>query len=199
MKDRPQLWVFAGPNGAGKSTLAERFMKDRLPIVNPDVIARDLPRKPDGRLAEAEAGRQAIEQRSAYIAAGQSFAFETTLSGASELRAMQAALNAGYKVNLVFVGLDATVLSQGRVGERVAKGGHDVPADAIERRYRRAMEALPKAAVLAERVILFDNSGSSHKLVLVYEDGQARHHASLPGWAARALGDLPAFLNGKTD
>ncbi|MFT8679179.1 hypothetical protein [Gluconacetobacter sp.] len=61
------------------------------------------------------------------------------------------------------------------------------------------MEALPKAAVLAEQVILFHNSGSSHKLVLVYEDGQARHHASLPGWAARALGDLPAFLNGKTD
>ncbi len=48
MTDRPQLWVFAGPNGAGKSTLVARFrVADRMTLVNPDTIARQI--KPDHR------------------------------------------------------------------------------------------------------------------------------------------------------
>ncbi len=48
MTGRPQLWVVGGPNGAGKSTLVARFhLADRMTLVNPDTIARQL--KPDHR------------------------------------------------------------------------------------------------------------------------------------------------------
>ncbi|MEK9499123.1 hypothetical protein V2H77_22210 [Photorhabdus sp. P32] len=40
MTHRPQLWVIAGPNGAGKSTLVRRHLTGKLPVVNPDDIAR---------------------------------------------------------------------------------------------------------------------------------------------------------------
>ena len=38
---KPQLWVIAGPNGAGKSTLADRYLAGRIPLINPDNIARE--------------------------------------------------------------------------------------------------------------------------------------------------------------
>jgi predicted ABC-type ATPase len=37
----PRLWVIAGPNGAGKSSIVGARIGGRLPIVNPDDIARD--------------------------------------------------------------------------------------------------------------------------------------------------------------
>jgi len=59
----PQLWVFVGPNGAGKSTLVDRYMAGRLPVINPDNIAREL----DSRLGEGQrvlrAGRLAVAER----------------------------------------------------------------------------------------------------------------------------------------
>lgn len=188
MSDRPQLWVFAGPNGAGKSTLAARFLKDRLPIVNPDVIAaQDIPRKPDGKLDEQQAGKIAVRQRLAHLSSRESFAFETTLTGRSEIRVMQAARDAGYKVNLVYVGVSSAERSADRVAGRVQEGGHDVPPDAISRRYPKSMEQLAEAARLSERVIVFDNSHASHRLLLVHENGQNRLHSPLPAWARQAL------------
>ena len=181
MSGRPQLWVFAGPNGAGKSTLAGRFVQGRVPIVNPDVIALSLPRRDDGSLNQLDAGRMALEQRAAFTRAGESFAFETTLSGASELRAMRAARNAGYKLNLVYVGVYSVVRSKTRVAERVSKGGHNVAEDALLRRFERSMKALDEAAVLADRVIVFDNSGDRHRLVLV-DEGGVRWHTEPPQW-----------------
>ena len=73
--------MFAGPNGAGKSTLADRFVRERIPIVNPDNIARDLPRTADGGLAELAAGKLALKERAERMRLGETFAFETTLSG----------------------------------------------------------------------------------------------------------------------
>ena len=101
MSERPLVWVFCGPNGAGKSTLAERFLKDRLPNVNPDLIAQSLPRRADGSLAELEAGRIALRRRRECISAGLSFVFETTLSGNTELASLRAARDEGFKINVI--------------------------------------------------------------------------------------------------
>ncbi len=95
---------------------------------------------------------------------------------------MRAAGDAEYKLNLVYVGVDSIIRSKTRVAERVGKGGHDVPADALERRYERSLLNLEEAAGLADRVIVFDNSGDRHRLVLVDEGGVVRRHAELPRW-----------------
>lgn len=49
--------------------------------MNPNAIARNLPCKRIIRLCEAEAGRPALEQRAADIAAVQNFAFEALNGG----------------------------------------------------------------------------------------------------------------------
>lgn len=103
---RPQIWVLAGPNGAGKSTIARRFFIGRIPFVNADDIARDLdPNDVNSISAHMRAGRIALELRDGYLNRSETFAMETTVTGKSELALMRRAREAGYKVNLIFVGI----------------------------------------------------------------------------------------------
>ena len=184
---RPQIWIVAGPNGAGKTSLTTARLAGKIPIVNPDVIAQELPRI-SGRLDERRAGQAAINEREGLISAGETFAIETTLSGHGTLLLMKKAGTAGYKVNLVFVGLDEPELAVMRVADRVAQGGHDVPRDAIVRRFDDAMTRLASAVAISDRCYVFDNSGIRRTLLLVREG----HHtlfaaANIPPWAGRAL------------
>ncbi|WP_342627526.1 hypothetical protein AAC691_15335 [Nguyenibacter vanlangensis] len=90
----------------------------------------------------------------------------------------------GFKVNLVYVGLRSVQNSVGRVRERVARGGHDVPRADLLRRF-----GLPKAMAFSDRVILLDNSGRRRRFLHACEGGRLRFTTpTLPLWTARMLG-----------
>src|SRR3546814_5614452 len=89
-----------------------------------DVCSSDLLGDAARRL---QSGRRAIEDRMTLLASRRTFGIETTLTGNSELALMRAAGEAGYQVNLVYVGVRDVRHSIGRVRERVSRGGHDVP------------------------------------------------------------------------
>lgn len=187
---RPNLWVFAGPNGAGKSTLVERYrVADVLPVVNPDVIAKEIRRPGESELsAYQRAGRAAVQERAALLAAGKHFAIETTLSGKAELRLMKEAKHRGYKVNLVFVGVADARQSNVRVTARVRVGGHDVAEKDIQRRFEIVMQHLPDAMRLCDRVRVVDNSGDKRRVVLKIDNGKVRAVSrTLPEWAKAAI------------
>jgi len=185
---QPQLWVFAGPNGAGKSTLVDRYVRGRIPVVNPDNIARSLPDSLDEASRSLRAGRLALRERSAYLTAQQDFAIETTLTGRSELELMRSAAKEGFKINLVYIGLRDVQHSIARVRERVGRGGHDVPLADLLRRFDRSLRHLPKAMALATRVILIDNSGRRPQFILSREHGRVKFAAQTPpAWVADAL------------
>ena len=78
-----RIVIIAGPNGAGKTTFAREFLPTdaALPnFVNADFIAAGLsPFDPD--LAAFKAGRLMLETIADYAKRGESFSFETTLSG----------------------------------------------------------------------------------------------------------------------
>ncbi|GFN47178.1 zeta toxin family protein [Candidatus Regiella insecticola] len=182
---KPQLWVIAGPNGAGKSTLVRQHFFGKLPIVNPDDIAKDLSTDYSSNKT-LEAGKIAVRQRSIFLAERRSFAIETTLTGRSEIRLMKAAGKAGFKVNLIFIGLDDVTLSAARVALRVRTGGHAVPAKDIFRRYDRCMANLPIAMNYAVRVWIIDNSDMRRRLLLARETNKIKHLvSSLPCWFSK--------------
>lgn len=186
----PQLWIVAGPNGAGKTTLVSHRLARRIPVVNPDVIAQELPRV-GGRLDERRAGEIAIERRNGLLTQGTDFAIETTLSGASALRFLRTAKQVGYKVTLVYVGLTSVDLSIRRVLHRVADGGHAVPVSALERRYPDIMSKLAQAVLLADRSYVFDNSGRRRRLLVIRDRGRTRYVAAdLPEWVVKSLAAL---------
>ncbi len=187
----PQLWVIAGPNGAGKSTLVSDRLQGRLPFVNPDDIARRIsPTDFDNTQNILLAGRLAIEDRRQHLAARRSFAIETTLTGRSALELIHQAKARGYKVNLVFVGLDDLALSQARVALRVRAGGHSVPAEDLRRRFSRSVQNLQKAARQVDRLWVLDNSGERRRLVLSSVQNQARFLSrQVPGWVPPGIVD----------
>ena len=185
----PQFWMIAGPNGAGKSTLTSKYLEGRVEIVNPDVIALQLdPSDPNGSRVRVQAGRQAIRRQNECLIQGISFSVETTLSGNRELQLLQRAKEAGFKVNLVYVGIGSADTSAGRVAGRVLEGGHHIPAEDIERRFSRSMANLPRALDLADRAYVLDNSGRRYRLLLSMEQGQVKRVTrNLPTWAQQTL------------
>lgn len=183
--------MIAGPNGAGKTTLVSRRLKGRLPIVNPDEIALTLP---PGPRRDIDAGRLALEARRRHLADRRSFAVETTLTGRGELLLVRDANAVGYKVTLVFVGLSEVELSVRRVGERVTKGGHDVPIDALLRRYDRSMANLVKVRPDTDRAFIIDNSLRRRRLLLVFDGSRlTRTSKRLPEWADALVADPSAL------
>ena len=75
--------MIAGPNGAGKTTFAAEFLPheaDCPVFVNADLIAAGLSPFRPARVA-LQAGRVMLRRLHEHAARGESFAFETTLSG----------------------------------------------------------------------------------------------------------------------
>lgn len=201
----PELWVVAGPNGAGKSTLVNtllrRYLAHKIPFVNPDDIAAELDLKNrDTPAVQRRAGVQAIKDRNDHLANGRSFGIETTLSGNSTLNLMEKARAAGYRVKLVYVGIDDPDLSVGRVAARVGTGGHNVPADDALRRYPASLANLPKALLLADKSWVFDNTQESGRRLVLSRQGEKVRKVSrtLPEWAAKAIpAPLRSFGKGR--
>lgn len=186
---KPQLWIVAGPNGAGKSTLVAQHALARQIIINPDDIAKRIgPGHQAETAVKAQAGREALQRRKALLEERQTFGIETTLTGRSEIQLMCQAKEQGYKLNLVYVGLDRVEKSSSRVGIRVLKGGHDVPEEDILRRFGRSLGNLPEAIKVADRAFVLDNSGRQYRLACSIENGHLRFMAkAVPAWAIQAL------------
>ena len=62
-----------------------------------------------------------------YVRKGESFAFETTMSGRGYARWIPRWQEQGYRVKLYFLRLPTPEMAIARVRQRVLQGGHDVP------------------------------------------------------------------------
>jgi predicted ABC-type ATPase len=154
----PRIVVLAGPNGAGKSTAAPHLLPSDMPFVNADEIAKRLPASYLGN-RDLEAGRILLRQLDGFEEARASFAVETTLASRSLAPRIQRLRESGYRFLLVYLWLPAPDLSIERVAARVRRGGHDIPADTIRRRYEAGLHnffALYRP--LADRWRVYQNS-----------------------------------------
>lgn len=157
-----KIIVIAGPNGAGKTTFARAFLPQEAKcprFLNADLIAAGLsPFSPE--MAALKAGRLMLQEIDAGVARGESFAFETTLSGLAYLRHIRVWRAAGYHVSLFFLSLPSAELAVSRVRQRVRQGGHDIPEVVIRRRFASGFANFNlhyRAAV--DDWALYDNSG----------------------------------------
>lgn len=173
----PLLLVIAGPNGAGKTTYFETCLEAqlRLPYVNADRIARGM----DGSRGPADrvAFEAAALMRQQLLASRVSFCMETVFSDpvGDKLAFFRAAQSAGYVVAMIFVGLASAELSARRVAQRVAQGGHDVPAGRLRERFPRVLANLRKALRFLDLVVVLDNSEvvDLYREVAIYRSGKA--------------------------
>lgn len=159
---KPQYILIAGVNGAGKSTLYQvqpKLFQDTVRINADEILQRfggDWRKNSDNLKAMREVSKQIQDS----IQAKQSFHQETTLAGSAyafEKRITQVK-EAGYTFYLIYVGLNFSDLAIQRVAKRVQKGGHGIPVETIQRRYKQSLENLSRLAPLADTLLLFDNT-----------------------------------------
>ena len=160
--------IVAGPNGAGKSTFARAFLPaeaDLPRFINADQIAAGLAAfAPE--TAAIRAGRVMLEEIAICAGRGDSFAFETTLSGFSYLRAIRRWRERGYRVSLYFLSLPTAEWAIARVALRVSQGGHDVPEAVIRRRFASGLDNFHRHYKLAvDDWALYNNTGATPKLL----------------------------------
>jgi predicted ABC-type ATPase len=104
---------------------------------------------------------------------------------------MRQAKARGFTVVLVYVALKDAELNVQRVRERVAAGGHAVPAEDIRRRYERSLVNAAAATRIADSTVLFDNSREGCRKLAEVECGIVTWVApELPDWARRVLSAL---------
>lgn len=136
----PVCLIIAGPNGAGKTTFAREFLPHGggiIHFVNADLIAAGLaPLKPS--LAALNAGRVFLGELDRLAAAGEDFAFESTLSGLTYVERLNRWKARGYRIEIVYLRLNTPTIALKRIAARVRQGGHDVPAADVRRRFVRS-------------------------------------------------------------
>lgn len=191
MTVRPQLWMLVGGNGAGKSTFYYKFLQHQgIHFINADLIARELaPNAPEA--ASYEAAQIAEQIRFDLLNQQISFCFETVFSHHSKLAFVQQARAAGYEIIMVFIHLDDVQLNIARITQRVAEGGHYVPADKVAGRIERLVKHVKDAIPYVDRLVVLDNS---HRLgafdcQLEYKEGELSFETeTLKPWAERFKG-----------
>lgn len=82
-----------------------------------------------------QAGRLMLARLQELLAAGETFALETTLATRHYLAFIRKAQGQGYTVHLFFFWLNSAEAAVRRVAIRVQEGGHNIPEDIIRRRY----------------------------------------------------------------
>ena len=194
--DPPRFTIFAGPNGSGKSTAYLRFLAagyDAGEYLNPDDIAKELGAvSSESAVIDLRAGREVIRRSRNLMQARRPFVRETTLSSREILRSVSAAVDAGYRVVMVFVAIRSTEATKTRVALRVVSGGHDIPEEAQDRRFGRSFDNAPKVARIAHAAYFLDNSGPLHRLVAAVRGGTITFlDAGQAEWVARATSGLP--------
>jgi predicted ABC-type ATPase len=162
------IYIIAGPNGAGKTTFVRQFIPATLNVtqfVNADLIAYGLsPFAPEREAVQA--GKLMLRQIDKLVNLGESFCFETTLSGRSYARMIPAWQAKGFVVRLIFLSLENVELAIARVAERMAQGGHFIPEEVIRRRFTAGFANFHNLYKnLVDGWALYDNSGQSPILI----------------------------------
>ncbi|MBI3346644.1 MAG: AAA family ATPase [Burkholderiales bacterium] len=202
-----RLFVLAGVNGAGKSSLGGAAIRaSGAEFFNPDIAAARL-REQQPSLSAEQAnglawtlGRRGLEKA---LAEGQTYAFETTLGGASIARLLLDGARTGAEVHVWFAGLATPELHLRRIAARVLAGGHDIPEAKVHERFDASRTNLVKLMPHLASLRLFDNSFEADPragrrpqpvLLLHTRAGRVVSHAPLPTVPAWAKPLLAAAL-----
>ena len=193
MKDSKKAIIFAGVNGAGKSTFYN--MSQDIPDfketirINTDEIVREIG---DWRndADQMKAGKIGIKLRNEAIRQGKSFNEETTLCGKTIIKLFEKLKENGYKINLYYVGLKNSDIALVRIKNRVANGGHNIPAEKVRKRYEESINNLEKVIPLCDSVSVFDNSESFRRLATIKEGKLIQKADKVPFWFNSKLKNL---------
>lgn len=176
--------IIGGVNGCGKSSLTGALKAERSDLgllIDVDKLAAQLG-------SPVEGGKAAVRKIDECLEKGISFTQETTLSGARTERTIRRAKERGYTIRLYYIGLDTMEESLGRIANRVAKGGHDIPKEDVERRFSTRFADVLRVLPYCDEARFFDNDNGFVE-VAEYRNGELIPRVSNPPrWLLELMG-----------
>lgn len=167
--------IIAGVNGVGKSSLIGILMQ----------INSTLGMIIDATNTDEDEAVRRIEN---CLNSGVNFTQETTLSGVRTLKTVQTAREKGYRINLYYVAVSSADESLRRIENRVRKGGHDIPAEDVKRRYQSRFSDLLKVLPYCDTAQFYDNE-NGFQFVAEYRNGEILPVGDFrPEWLSELLG-----------
>ena len=181
--------IVGGLNGTGKSSFTgvmKTSVTDLGVIVDVDQITASVGGK------ALEGGKIALQRINDCLDKGVCFTQETTLSGAFVSKTAKRAQELGYHVRLYYIGLDSLQECLERIENRVRRGGHDIPREDVERRYRGRWEAVAAVLPYCDEAAFYDNDNGFQEVAL-YRNGELRLIGDhRPAWIL----ELKSYLEG---
>jgi ATPase len=168
------FYIFAGVNGSGKSTLYKtnflnKDIKNSIRINTDEIVYSFGDWK--SNIDQIKAGKIAIQLRNKCFLEEKSFNEETTLTGKTILKIINKAKYLGYKIHLYYIGIDNPEIAKERVKNRVARGGHGISPEIIEKRYYESLQNLEKLIYQCDSIEIYDNSEKFIR-IFYYENKQ---------------------------
>jgi predicted ABC-type ATPase len=182
----PTLYILAGPNGAGKTTfyftaIEQEFISPHLPFLNIDLITKMMGGYNDANFTRAEEIYR--EKVSAFLQKGEDFMIESNLAKEAEYEWVEAMIRKGYDIILYFLCTDYVEdIHINRVQKRVKEGGHDVPPNIVEHRYKMSLLYLRGKLHLFKEAYLIDNADTAIVMAVLKQGHIETKEPNCPAW-----------------
>lgn len=134
--------VIGGVNGVGKSSLTGVLKNLRYDM---------------GMIIDCETRKDADRTAENCLENGVDFTQETTLSGKKTFKTIIKAKEKDYYIRLFYVAVSSAEESLTRIGNRVKKGGHDIPSEDVKRRFSKRYDDLLAILPYCNEVHFYDN------------------------------------------
>lgn len=184
----PLAVFLIGTNGCGKSSLRNYLnLADIQTNIDPDVLNRIYKNKYP-KTYQIESAKKALKMYDDALANRLNICLESTLSGRGTMERIKAAKAAGYYVIGFYIGLNSVELNIERIALRVARGGHDIPADTVRRRFFESANNLVKIKDSFDLLHIIDNSETFFNLQYSISNRNIDYHIrNLVSWANTLL------------
>lgn len=200
----PTLYLITGSNGAGKSTVGPDYLPRHIIAKH---VVFDGDKLYTGKVSELwpqqlrslkEAKKLAAEfivttlenQLDNALENKEDFIYEGHFPSYATWDFPKRFKGCGYQIQMLFLGLKDTDLSEMRVGLRAKKGGHNVPRYDIENNFYGNLEMLNEHYHLLDHLQIVDTSEFLPKPLAAFKGAElisSVHKKDLPGWFTRYL------------
>lgn len=178
-----KLTVIGGVNGVGKSSIygvlnvmSENGVEDLGVVIDTDKITARLGGD------NLKGGKEAVQLINECLEKGESFAWETTLSGQKTLKTILSAREKGYYVALHYIAVSSAEESLSRIQNRVRKGGHDIPKEDVQRRFDKRLYDLRKVLPYCDNAMFWDNENGFVLVGVYFKNKLILNEDKAPKW-----------------